>query len=127
MLLLQLQFLLRKLQRLVNSKHLPTIKTYFNRTGFAYRNVCGLCFLKISLQFLHMVSSCSDSFMRVGKTFLKSDETKTEGTGTMLESVEELLNAPEQHHPKENARLYDHTIELKHVTFVKRRAGAHTR
>ena len=84
-------------------------------------------FLKISLQFLHMVSSCSDSFMRAGKTFLKSDETKTEGTGTMLESVEELLNAPEQHHPKENARLYDHTIELKHVTFVKRRAGAHTR
>ena len=121
MLLLQLQYLLRKLQRLVNSKHLLTIKTYFNRTGFAYRNVCGLCF------FENMVSSCSDSFMRAGKTFLKSDETKTEGTGTMLESVEELLNAPEQHHPKENARLYDHTIELKHVTFVKRRAGAHTR
>lgn len=39
-------------------------------------------------------------------------------TGTMLESVEELLNAPEQHHPKENVRLNDHTIELKHVTFA---------
>lgn len=29
-------------------------------------------------------------------------EQKKEGTGTKLESVEELLNAPEQHHPKEN-------------------------
>lgn len=39
-------------------------------------------------------------------------------TTTLIESVEALLLAPEQHHPKEKAELADHVIELKHVTFA---------
>lgn len=39
-------------------------------------------------------------------------------TGTLIESVEELLLAPEQHHPEEKVELEDKVIELKHVTFA---------
>ncbi|MDD3219391.1 MAG: ABC transporter ATP-binding protein [Lachnospiraceae bacterium] len=39
-------------------------------------------------------------------------------TGTLIESVEELLLAPEQHHPQEKVELADQVIELKHVTFA---------
>lgn len=37
---------------------------------------------------------------------------------TMLESVEELFEMPEQHHPEEKVELYDRTIELQNVTFA---------
>lgn len=39
-------------------------------------------------------------------------------TGTIIESVETILNAPEQHHPKEYQKLSKTDIEMKHVSFA---------
>jgi len=38
--------------------------------------------------------------------------------GTIIESIETILNAPEQHHPKEPAALAGMDIEMNHVSFA---------
>lgn len=39
-------------------------------------------------------------------------------TGTIIESIETILNAKEQHHPKEYVRLSGTNIEMEHVSFA---------
>lgn len=39
-------------------------------------------------------------------------------TGTIIESIETILKAPEQHHPKKVVTLKGTNIEMKHVTFA---------
>jgi ATP-binding cassette subfamily B protein IrtA len=39
-------------------------------------------------------------------------------TGTIIESIETILKAPEQHHPKESALLSGMDIEMNHVSFA---------
>ncbi len=38
-------------------------------------------------------------------------------TGTIIESIETILNAKEQHHPKEYVKLREMDIEMEHVSF----------
>ncbi|MFA9466743.1 MAG: ABC transporter ATP-binding protein [Velocimicrobium sp.] len=38
--------------------------------------------------------------------------------GTIIESIETILNAPEQHHPKESVTLTGMDIEMNHVSFA---------
>ncbi|RDY33046.1 ABC transporter ATP-binding protein [Lachnotalea glycerini] len=39
-------------------------------------------------------------------------------TGTIIESIETILKAPEQHHPKESVTLSGMDIEMNHVSFA---------
>lgn len=39
-------------------------------------------------------------------------------TGTIIESIETILNAPEQHHPKEYVKLSETDVQLEQVSFT---------
>lgn len=55
------------------------------------------------------------------KTTQYTDSLAT--TGTLIQSVEELLLAPEQHHPTQRVSLADETIQMEHVTFAYERSS----
>lgn len=94
-----------------------------------YRNICPavlISVLPVGL-FLFMQNSLSSSdFMMImilsmgtiGPILAASNFVDSLAqTGTIIESIETILEAKEQHHPQKEVKLKDSTIELKHVSF----------